>query len=125
MLFLPTTFRLLPTLEDLLGCLKECAAELDNRKEMLLRAGCANLSEYNSKNSEHRHRRIVFAVDELAEVMDKTGRDREEKAQIEKISAYLAYIARQGRAVGFHLLLSQQRPDADVLPGQINSHHWP
>lgn len=114
-------FRLLTTPEELLACLKEYIGELENRKQILLRDDCANLSEYNSKHPEHQHRRVLFAVDELAEVMDKTGRSREEKALIDEITGYLAQLARQGRAVGLHLLLSQQRPDADVLPGQIKS----
>ena len=114
-------FKLITTPDELLECLKEYSVELENRKQMLLRTESANLSEYNNKNPEHQHRRVLIAIDELAEVMDKTGRTREEKTMIEEITGLLAQIARQGRAVGIHLLLSQQRPDADVLPGQIKS----
>ena len=37
------------------------------------------------------------------------------------IEARLALIARQGRAFGIHLILATQRPDANILPGQIKN----
>ena len=40
---------------------------------------------------------------------------------IDTIIGYLSTIARQGRAVGIHLILSMQRPDASILPGQIKN----
>lgn len=40
---------------------------------------------------------------------------------MKKIEEGIARIARQGRAFGVHLILSTQRPSADVLDGQIKS----
>ena len=37
------------------------------------------------------------------------------------IDRMLSTIARQGRAFGIHLILATQRPDANVLPGQIKN----
>lgn len=65
--------------------------------------------------------RIVLACDEIAEVLDKTGLDKDQKAVVAEIEAKLATIARTGRAFGIHLLLGTQRPDANVLAGQIKS----
>ena len=62
-----------------------------------------------------------MACDEVAELLDKTGRSREEKEIIEEITGCLGTIARQGRAVGVHLILATQRPDAKVLEGQIKN----
>lgn len=115
------SFHLVTTPEEFLECLQSYAEEIERRKQILLRAECANLAEYNQKNPYHQHRRILIAVDELAEVMDRTGRTKEEKHVIDEITGHLSSIARLGRAVGVHLLLSQQRPDMDVLGGQIKS----
>ena len=47
--------------------------------------------------------------------------NKEDKERIDTIIGYLSTIARQGRAVGIHLILSMQRPDASILPGQIKN----
>lgn len=60
--------------------------------------------------------RIIIGCDEVAEIIDKTGRDKEEKELIEEIIRYLSKIARQGRAMGIHLIMAPQRPDAQVCP---------
>ena len=65
--------------------------------------------------------RIVFAVDEVAEILDKTGLTKAEKEQVARIENRLSTIARQGRAFGIHLFLSTQRPDANILSGQIRN----
>lgn len=65
--------------------------------------------------------RIVFACDEVAELLDKTGADKARKELLAQIEACLALIARQGRAFGIHLILATQRPDANILPGQIKN----
>ena len=65
--------------------------------------------------------RIVFACDEVAELLDKTGADKSRKELLAQIEARLALIARQGRAFGIHLILATQRPDANILPGQIKN----
>ena len=65
--------------------------------------------------------RIIFACDEVAELLDKTGLSKEDKDLISKIENKLAIIARQGRAFGIHLILATQRPDANILPGQIRN----
>lgn len=68
-----------------------------------------------------RMQRIVFACDEVAELLDRTGADKERKELLAQIEARLALIARQGRAFGIHLILATQRPDANILSGQIKN----
>lgn len=51
----------------------------------------------------------------------KTGADKSRKELLAQIEARLALIARQGRAFGIHLILATQRPDANILPGQIKN----
>lgn len=65
--------------------------------------------------------RLVFACDEVAEVLDKTGRSKEDKELLARIESKLATIARLGRAFGIHLILVTQRPDATIVPGQIKN----
>lgn len=94
--------------------------ELQNRKQILRTAGVANIDEYN-RNAEKKLYRIVFACDEIAEVLDKTGLSKQQKDEILKIESELSIIARQGRAFGIHLVLATQRPDAAILNGQIRN----
>jgi len=65
--------------------------------------------------------RIIVACDEVAEVLDKTGLDKDQKAIINQIEANFSTIARLGRAFGIHLIFATQRPDADILKGQIKN----
>ena len=60
----------------------------------------------------------VFSVagDEVAEVLDKTGRSKEDKELLAQIENRLSTIARLGRAFGIHLILATQRPDANIGP---------
>ena len=101
--------------------LQKIEAEMKHRIEVLRKADKRNLHDYNFIHSEYRYPRIVIACDEAAQLLDRTGRTKEEKEVIEQITKYLALFARQGRAVGIHLMLATQRPDANVIPGAIKS----
>ena len=68
-----------------------------------------------------RGRNQSLGYDEVAELLDKTGADKARKELLAQIEARLALIARQGRAFGIHLILATQRPDANILPGQIKN----
>lgn len=104
----------------LLDTLTTIVQELENRKRLLKDCGCANISEYNRTNNTPL-KRILFACDEVAELLDKTGLSKEQKELISKIEQHLSTIARQGRAFGIHLILATQRPDANILSGQIKN----
>ncbi|MBQ8540450.1 MAG: DUF87 domain-containing protein [Clostridia bacterium] len=104
----------------LLEVLTELVNELENRKQVLRKYGCANIGEYN-KVYANKMKRIVFACDEVAEVLDKTGLSKDAKELVTQIEGKLSIIARQGRAFGIHLILATQRPDANILTGQIRN----
>ena len=108
------------TLEELVPLLDELLAILEERKRLFKNAGCANLGEYNATTGENLLR-YIFACDEVAEVLDKTGLSKEQKEQVAQVESRLATIARQGRAFGIHLILATQRPDANILAGQIKN----
>ncbi len=105
---------------NLLNILTEIVDELDSRKTLLRESGCANIGEYNEHYGKQL-KRIIFACDEVAEVLDKTGLSKEAKEIVTKIEGKLSVMARQGRAFGIHLILATQRPDANILTGQIRN----
>ena len=104
----------------LLEVLTTLVDELENRKQVFREYGCANIREYNKMNAP-KIKRIVFACDEVAEVLDKTGLSKDAKELVTQIEGKLSIIARQGRAFGIHLILATQRPDANILAGQIRN----
>ncbi|MBO5340908.1 MAG: hypothetical protein J6A62_07925 [Oscillospiraceae bacterium] len=106
--------------DDLLELLTGLADELERRKKLFGKVGCSNLDEYN-KVSKTQLKRLVFACDEVAEILDKSGADKKRKDQIGLLESKLSIIARQGRAFGIHLILATQRPDANLIPGQIRT----
>lgn len=106
--------------QDLLDLLTALVDELERRKALLSDTSYSNIDEYNQGTGEHLER-YIFACDEIAEVLDKTGMDNARKKQIGQLETKLSTIARQGRAFGIHLILATQRPDADILNGQIRN----
>lgn len=105
---------------DLLITLNQLVAVLEYRKGRLAETGCPDLDAYNEATGDNLPR-LVFACDEVAEVLDKTGADAERKKLLAQIESKLATIARLGRAFGIHLILATQRPDATIIPGQIKN----
>ena len=106
--------------QDLLYTLNQLVAVLEYRKERLAETGCSDLDAYNEATGEGLPR-LVFACDEVAEMLDRTGRSKEDKELLAQIENRLATLARLGRAFGIHLILATQRPDANVIPGQIKN----
>lgn len=93
---------------------------MNERRTLLLESKTSNISDYNNATGNNLPR-IIVACDEIAEVLDKTGLNKDEKELVSKIESKLSTIARQGRAFGIHLIFATQRPDADVLKGQIKN----
>ena len=112
--------RIITDAKTLLATLSQIVDVLEERKELLRKYEYVNIDEFN-KVAEFTLPRMVFAVDEIAEVLDKTGLDKTSKELITQIEGKLSTIARQGRAFGIHLILATQRPDANVLCGQIKN----
>lgn len=108
------------TEEDLRYTLDQLAAVLEYRKSAFKALGCPNIDAYN-ETTEQPLPRLIFACDEVAEMLDKTGADNERKKLLAQIENKLSTIARQGRAFGIHLILATQRPDATIIPGQIRN----
>lgn len=106
--------------KDLLELLNLLVDELEERKKLFIEADASNIKDYFNKTKQYLNR-IIFSCDEVAELLDKTGADKERKELLSQIEARLSTLARQGRAFGIHLVLATQRPDANILPGQIKN----
>ena len=64
--------------------------------------------------------RIVLFVDELTD-LTYWDRDRDRGEYRGLVEKYLVRLAMLGRAAGIHLVLGTQRPDAQVLSGQLRA----
>lgn len=93
---------------------------IESRKKEFHDLGVRNLIDYR-KISKLPIKRIILVCDEAADLLERDSNSKEDKELQEQIGAYLAFIARQGRAFGVHLILAMQRPDAEVLKGQIKA----
>lgn len=115
-----TTCEIFTDEETLCFKLDRIVDELNSRKVLLRSHGCENIDVFN-KVATSKLKRIIFGCDEIAEVLDKTGLSKEKKAVVSEIENKLSIIARQGRAFGIHLILATQRPDANIISGQIKN----
>ena len=105
---------------ELIEILLELAKIQEHRKQLFVQAGARNIDEFNRKTGKDMSR-YILACDEVAEVLQKIGLDKEEKDFAYKIQKEISRIARTGRAFGIHLVLATQRPSADWLDGDIRS----
>jgi len=106
--------------EVLLERLNHIKEEIEYRKTAFRDEGVSNIKEYRAKTGNYMQR-IIFACDEVSQLLDTTGASKERKEHLAKVEALLSLIARQRRALGIHLFFATQRPDANVVPGQIKN----
>ena len=104
--------------------------KMEERYQLLSRAGVRHLSVYNQLGEEELRDRIrpesedewrqiprhlpyiVIVADELADLMMTAGKDVEQ---------HIIRLAQKSRAVGIHLVLATQKPTVDVITGLIKS----
>ncbi|MGH7739367.1 MAG: DNA translocase FtsK, partial [bacterium] len=101
--------------------LKWLVREMEERYELLAKAGVRDIDSYNAKilkgreagtTEDHPLYYIVVLVDELADLMMVA------KDQVEDSITRLAQMA---RAIGIHLVLATQRPSVEVITGIIKA----
>jgi S-DNA-T family DNA segregation ATPase FtsK/SpoIIIE len=110
--------------------LKSLCTEMDNRYELLSKAGTNNIKLYNEKYKDRfllpteGHRflpYIVTIIDEYADLSMSGGAGPEAKAISRSITNSIIRLAQKGRASGIHVVLATQRPSVDVITGLIKT----
>ena len=110
--------------------LRSLCIEMDERYELLAKAGANNIKSYNEKyknrkvNPKNGHRflpYLVVVVDEYADLTMTTGASPEARAASRSITNSIIRLAQKGRAAGLHVILATQRPSVDVISGIIKS----
>jgi S-DNA-T family DNA segregation ATPase FtsK/SpoIIIE len=105
--------------------------KMEERYDLLARAGVRHLDSYNKLTHETRLERmgvdpeseeaeqipekmpyIVIVADEMADMMMTSGKD---------VEGHIIRLAQKSRAVGIHLILATQKPTVDVITGLIKS----
>jgi S-DNA-T family DNA segregation ATPase FtsK/SpoIIIE len=104
-----------------LRLLEVVLAELDQRQVALERLGAESIRRWNSSGAGQQLPYVLVVVDEMAELSAVESGGRDEKGRRQAALASLSRICRLGRATGFHVIASTQRPDAEAVPGQIKA----
>jgi len=104
--------------------------KMEERYQLLARAGVRHLSVYNQLGEEELRERIspedeeewaqipkqmpfiVIMADEMADLMMTAAKE---------VEAHIIRLAQKSRAVGIHLVLATQKPTVDVITGLIKS----
>ncbi|MFQ5422454.1 MAG: DNA translocase FtsK 4TM domain-containing protein [Phycisphaerae bacterium] len=110
--------------------LQWATTKMDERYELLAEATVKDIAAYNRLGKEKIYERfqpttdaeklkipthlpyIVIIIDELADLMMTAGKEVEQ---------HLSRLAQKSRAVGIHLIVATQRPQANVVTGLIKS----
>ena len=110
--------------------LEWATVKMDERYALLSEARVKNITEYNNLGADEILERfepssadeeakipkrlpyIVIVIDELADLMMTAAKE---------IEAYIVRLAQKSRAVGIHIVLATQRPQATVVTGLIKS----
>lgn len=101
--------------------LKSLCQEMDDRYDLLKKARCKNIKEYNAKfisrrlNPDDGHRflpYIVVIIDEFGDLIMTAGKD---------IELPIARIAQLARAVGMHMVIATQSPRTTIITGKIKA----
>ena len=102
--------QVLEEIGDILESLGGLVEEMERRTLLLRQHGVANLAEGRATNNIELPY-IVVVVEELADLL----------FQSREAEAPLVRLAQKARAVGIHLVLATQRPDAETLTGLLRS----
>lgn len=110
--------------------LEWATVKMDERYALLAEAGVRNITAYNRLTKEEKIERfqpsnedeaqqipthlpyVVILIDELADMMMLSAKE---------VELHLSRLAQKSRAVGIHIIVATQRPEAKIVTGLIKS----
>ncbi|NLX22066.1 MAG: DUF87 domain-containing protein [Phycisphaerae bacterium] len=110
--------------------LEWATVKMDERYALLAEAGVRNITAYNRLTREEKRERfqpsneeeeaqiplhlpyIVILIDELADLMMMAAKE---------VELHLSRLAQKSRAIGIHIIVATQRPEAKIVTGLIKS----
>ncbi|MDR2627522.1 MAG: DNA translocase FtsK [Dysgonamonadaceae bacterium] len=104
-----------------INTLNSLTKEMDDRYDLLMKAGTRNIKEYNEKFKNRKlnplkgHRfmpYIVVVIDEFGDLIMTAGKE---------IELPIARIAQKARAIGIHMVIATQRPTTNIITGTIKA----
>ena len=110
--------------------LKSLCVEMDDRYELLNKAGVNNVVLYNNKYRDRKllptagHRYLPYLVtiiDEYADLTMSAGATGDAKNMARSITTSIIRLAQKGRAAGIHVVIATQRPSVDIITGVIRA----
>ena len=110
--------------------LEWATVKMDERYALLAEAGVRNIAAYNRLSKEEKYERfqpttdqeraqipihlpyVIIVIDELADLMMLSAKE---------VELHLSRLAQKSRAVGIHIIVATQRPEAKIVTGLIKS----
>jgi len=96
-----------------LKLLKRAVDEMEKRYTLLKDKRVKNIDEYNKKVMWEKMYRIVFVIDELADMMMHKNK--------KEVETSITRIAQKARAIWIHLIVATQRPSVNVITWLIKA----
>jgi DNA segregation ATPase FtsK/SpoIIIE-like protein len=88
--------------------------EIPRRTQVLGQSGSIDIEEHNER-SEEKLRPLVVIIDEYADLIDGLG------DQSDEFEKNVRRIAQKARSVGIHLVISTQRPSAQIIDTDLRA----
>ncbi|MCQ2143574.1 MAG: DNA translocase FtsK [Bacteroidales bacterium] len=111
--------------------LRSLCIEMDNRYDLLSKAGVNAVKDYNEKyldrhllptEGHHYMPYLVVVIDEFADLTMSGGSGPEAKAVSKSVNTSIIRLAQKGRAAGIHIIIATQRPSVDVVTPLTQTH---
>ncbi|MCB9025997.1 MAG: DNA translocase FtsK [Bdellovibrionaceae bacterium] len=111
--------KVIPSIERAIKEFKDLQMELERRMKLLREKDAKDLEELRQITGEDGLHRKLIVIDEAAEIF--LSGHHATSGELGLARKAISQIARQGRAVGVHLVMATQRPDAKAIDPQVKT----